>query len=147
MTPRQQFLAMATVSALLALPLLALAQSAPGAPASAPPAAAPAPTATPAVDPATLQQARRATKVIGAAVYNENNQSIGEVDDIIIPREGGAPVAVLSVGGFLGIGARLVAVPYERLRMNAQERLVLPGATKDSLTALPAFSYDSTTRG
>ena len=102
---------------------------------------------TMAVDSATLTNGRRASKVIGSTVYNENNESIGEVDDILIPPQGGPPVAVVSVGGFLGIGAKLVAVPYERLRMNTENnRWTLSGATKDSLTNLPTFTYDNNTR-
>ncbi len=99
-----------------------------------------------AVDSASMRDARRASRVIGSAVYNENNESIGEVDDIVIPTNGGAPVAVVSVGGFLGIGAKLVAVPYERLRMNGERnRWTLTGsASRDDLNRLPTFSYDST---
>jgi hypothetical protein len=70
------------------------------------------------------------------------------VDDIIIPQGGGQPVAVISVGGFLGIGAKLVAVPYDRLQMNTERnRWTMTGATKDSLTNLPTFSYDNTASG
>lgn len=104
-------------------------------------------TGTMAVDSARLREGRRASKVIGSTVYNENNDSIGSVDDIIVPPGGGQPVAVLSVGGFLGIGAHLVAIPYERLQYNAErERWTLQGATKDSLQALPAYSYDEGNR-
>ena len=97
-----------------------------------------------AVDSAAMRSARRASKVIGSNVYNENNESIGEVDDILIPASGGAPVAVISVGGFLGIGAKLVAVPYERLQMNTERnRWTMSGATKEGLTSLPTFTYDN----
>jgi sporulation protein YlmC with PRC-barrel domain len=100
-----------------------------------------------AVDSASMRDARRASRVIGAAVYNENNESVGEVDDIVLPANANAPVvAVVSVGGFLGIGAKLVAVPYERLRMNNERnRWTLTGAaSRDDLNRLPTFSYDST---
>jgi hypothetical protein len=104
---------------------------------------------TMAVDSAALQNGRRASRVIGSNVYNEDNDSIGEVDDIIVPQAGGQPVAIISVGGFLGIGARLVAVPYQRLQFNAErERWMLPGATKESLESLPAHEYqDGNRRG
>ncbi len=109
--------------------------------------AAAAPSATTgaaAVDGTALRNGRRASKVIGSAVYNENNESIGEIDDILIPPGGSAPVAVISVGGFLGIGAKLVAVPYDRLNMaaNSNGRWTLAGATKESLGSLPTFTYD-----
>ncbi len=97
-----------------------------------------------AVDSATLATGRRATKLIGATVYNEQGESIGEVDNLIILPGGGNPVAVLSVGGFLGIGAKLVAVPYERLQMNAERnRWTLAGATREGLTAQPTFTYEA----
>jgi hypothetical protein len=100
-----------------------------------------------AVDSARLQGGLRASRMIGANVYNENNDSIGEVDDIIVPRAGGQPIAILSVGGFLGIGARMVAVPFERLQFNTErERWVLPGATKDSLQSLPPHTYEDGNR-
>jgi sporulation protein YlmC with PRC-barrel domain len=169
MTARQRLLAMTATAALLALPILALAQTSPSPnPAVSPPANSPAGGVTPpptapaaqtapataaprpsslnsAVDARTLREGRRASKVIGASVYNDAGETVGQVDDILIPREAGPPVAIISVGGFLGIGAKLVAVPYDNLRM-AESRWTLPGATKESLNALPAYSYDSAPR-
>ena len=60
---------------------------------------------------AALRDGTRTSKVVGSSVYNDARDDIGKVDDIIIPRGGGAPVAIISVGGFLGIGSRYVAVP------------------------------------
>lgn len=83
----------------------------------------------------------RASRIIGANVLNERNETVGEIEDLIVAT-GAAPMAVLSVGGFLGIGARLVAVPLSELRYNAErERWVLNGATKESLQARPAYTY------
>lgn len=99
------------------------------------------------VDSERLRDGRRASRLIGSNVVNEQNETIGEVEDLMITPGGGAPVAVLSVGGFLGIGARLVAVPYDRLQYNAErERWVLRGATRDSLRSLPEFSYPAESR-
>jgi hypothetical protein len=103
-----------------------------------------------AVDSVRLRDGRRASKVIGSTVYGggDGNDSIGSIDDLIVLRDGDDPIAILSVGGFLGIGAKLVALPYERLQHNAERnRWVLPGATKESLTALPSFAYDAEPRG
>ncbi len=47
---------------------------------------------------------------------------------------------MLSVGGFLGLGDRLVVVPYDSLKM-AANKIMLPGATKEALKALPEFKY------
>jgi hypothetical protein len=101
-----------------------------------------------AVDSSRLQNGRRASQVIGANVYNENDESIGEVDDIIIPQGGTQPVAILSVGGFLGIGARLVAIPYDQLQHAAdRNRWMLRGVTKDSLREMPEYRHQADRRG
>lgn len=84
----------------------------------------------------------RASKVIGADVVNAANESIGKIDDVIIASDGKAPYAVLSIGGFLGMGARLIAVPYESLRV-VERKIMLPGATKEQLNMLPEFRYAS----
>ena len=139
MTARQQLFAMAATAALLALPVWAMAQPAPSAPAQTMPGGS---IHNQVVDARTLREGRRASRLIGASVYNDSAETIGEVDDLLIPRDGGPPVAIISVGGFLGIGAKLVAVPYDNLRMGGT-RWTLPGATKESLNALPGYSYET----
>ncbi|MFH5924217.1 PRC-barrel domain-containing protein [Roseomonas xinghualingensis] len=93
-------------------------------------------------------QTDRASRIIGSTVYNERNESIGSVDDLIMPQGNSSPMVVVSVGGFLGIGAKLVAVPLSDLRWSAADnRWTIAGATKESLTSLPAYSYDAARRG
>ena len=84
----------------------------------------------------------RASKVIGASVVNEANDTVGKVDDVIIGQDGKSPFVVLSVGGFLGMGTKLIVLPYEQLKATGN-KLVLPGATKDALKDLPEFKYAS----
>ncbi len=84
----------------------------------------------------------RASKVIGTSVVNDANDTVGKIDDVIIGQDGKAPFVVLSVGGFLGMGDKLVVLPYEQLRTTGG-KVVLPGATKDALKALPEFKYAS----
>ena len=84
----------------------------------------------------------RASKVIGSSVVNDAGDTVGRVDDIIIGEDGKAPFVVLAVGGFLGIGDRLVVLPYEQLKA-MDRKIVMPGATKDALKDLPAFKYAS----
>lgn len=84
----------------------------------------------------------RASKLIGAPVYNEQEERIGSVDDLIISPDRSVSFAVVSVGGFLGLGGRLVAIPVEQLQ-EKEDRLVLPGATKEALAKLPEFQYAS----
>jgi hypothetical protein len=94
------------------------------------------------VDEKPLAEAYRASKLIGASVANEKDEKIGNVDDLIITPTDRVLFAVISVGGFLGINGRLVAVPYSSLMVDDKGRkVVLPGASKDSLSKLPAFRY------
>ena len=82
----------------------------------------------------------RASKVIGSSVVNDANQTIGKIDELLVTRDGKEPYAVLSVGGFLGMGTRLVVIRYDSLKF-ADNKIMLPGGTKDGLKMLPAFQY------
>ena len=84
----------------------------------------------------------RASKLIGAPVYNEQEERVGSIDDLIISPDRSVSFAVVSVGGFLGLGGRLIAIPVEQLR-EEKDRLILPGATKEALAKLPEFQYAS----
>ena len=58
----------------------------------------------------------RASKVVGLNVYNNDNQSIGSINDLLTDKSGNIKAAVISVGGFLGVGAHLVAVPFDKVK-------------------------------
>ena len=60
------------------------------------------------VDVQTLSAGYRASKVIGSSVVNDANETIGKIDDLLVSSDGKQPYAVLSVGGFLRMGTRLV---------------------------------------
>jgi hypothetical protein len=92
------------------------------------------------VDVQKLSAGYRASKVIGSSVLNDANETIGKIDDILVSSDGKNPYAVLSIGGFLGMGSRLVVVPYDTLKF-ADQKIVLPGGTKDGLRILPEFKY------
>jgi hypothetical protein len=126
---------------LMAIPLLAVLALAP-LPHAAFAQGAPQTVSVVKVDVAPLATGFRASKVIGATVVNDANETVGKVDDVIISADGKAPFAVLSVGGFLGMGTKLVVVHYDNLRFQ-QDRVVLPGGNKDQLKALPEFKYAS----
>ncbi|MDV3243025.1 MAG: PRC-barrel domain-containing protein, partial [Methylocaldum sp.] len=87
----------------------------------------------------------RASKLMRANVYNENNQKIGAIDDFIVSPDGSLSVAIVDVGGFLGMGAHRVAIPVQQFQPIGDKtdvsKLVLPGASKDALKALPEFKY------
>src|SRR3981081_3353617 len=78
----------------------------------------------------------RASKVIGSSVLNDSNETIGKIDDLLVTRDGKEPYAVLSIGGFLGMGTHMVVVRYDSLKF-ADNKIVLPGGSKDGLKMLP----------
>jgi len=94
------------------------------------------------VDPTTLATGYRTSKVVGSTVVNEANETVGTIDDLIVTPSEKVPFAVLSVGGFLGMGTKYVVVPFSSLEVK-DKRMLLPGATKDSLKALPEFKYNT----
>ena len=94
------------------------------------------------IDVQKLAAGYRASKVIGSSVVNEENEVIGKIDDLLVSLDGKEPYAVLSIGGFLGMGTHLVAVPYETLK-STDDKIMLPGGTKNSLRMLPEFKYAS----
>jgi len=58
----------------------------------------------------------RTSKMDGVKVYNEANENIGSINDLLMDKSGNVKIAVIGVGGFLGMGEHLVAVPYEKLK-------------------------------
>lgn len=92
------------------------------------------------VDVQTLAAGYRASKVIGSSVVNDTGETIGKIDDILISSDGKQPYAVLSIGGFLGMDSHLIVVPYNSLKFG-DEKVTLPGGTKEGLKMLPEFKY------
>ncbi|MBP0466534.1 hypothetical protein J5Y09_21575 [Roseomonas sp. PWR1] len=185
---------MALAAGLIVVPMLAMAQtsSAPAAPPAAG-AAATRPTLVPlftATAGSTVMLRPRLSQLIGSTIYNDREEKIGEVEDILLfpsvaappmmtaappaptasqsaaaptttppasppasaaPARAAAtaaipasayPLAVVQVGGFLGMGGRLITVPLADLRWNAgNEHIVLPGVTKEMLQTRTAFEY------
>ena len=131
-------------------------------------------------------RAWRCSRVVGATVYDDTGENIGRIDDLIVDQDGKISTAVISIGGFLGIGKKLVVVRYDQLRFEERLtvgtelapppvstgapttapgptardvpvstplprteaprnetilRIVLTGASKDSLTSMPEFDY------
>ena len=82
----------------------------------------------------------RASKLSGANVYNRDKDKIGTIDDLVVSPTDHTAFAILSVGGFLGMGKHYVAVPFNDLQITAKQ-VTMPDATKSSLEALPEFKY------
>ena len=92
------------------------------------------------VDVQKLAAGYRSSKVVGSNVVNDANETIGKIDDLLVSRDGRQPYAVLSVGGSLGMGNRLVVVPYDLLKFG-DNKVILPGGTKEGLKMLQEFKY------
>ena len=93
------------------------------------------------VDVHEVAEGYRASKLIGSGVVNDQNEKIGTVEDIIIGKDK-VLIAVLQVGGFLHIGGRMVAVPFQSLVLEDNgAKIKLPGATQEALKKLPEFKY------
>ena len=115
----------------------------------------------------------RGSKVVGLNVYNDKNESIGSINDLLIDKSGNIKAVVLGVGGFLGMGEHLVAIPFDKIKFVDQPvpstttsssskpsttgsastststknpwypDHALFNATKDELKAMPEFKYST----
>ena len=79
-------------------------------------------------------------QIFGSPVYNDLNERIGSVDDIIVTFDKSVSYAIVNAGGFLAVTKHDVAVPVSQLKLIAG-KLVLPGATRDALKDVPPFEY------
>jgi sporulation protein YlmC with PRC-barrel domain len=82
----------------------------------------------------------RAKKLIGADVYGPHNKPVGNVGDLIVDLSGRVTAFVVSVGGFLGIGTRHVAVPTSDVKIGEDGRLTV-NLTQDQLERAPEFDF------
>ncbi len=110
----------------------------------------------------------RSSNLVGANVFNNAGQTIGTIDNLLVTTNGNVSHAIISVGGFLGVGSKLVEVPFHRLQFKLSKNdrgmtntapanaspnnqsaqtppdysVVLSGATKASLKKMTAFTYE-----
>lgn len=101
-----------------------------------------APVSTPiaGIDDAAMAKSARASKLIGNKIY-KGDTSIGQIEDVLIEVDNATvPAAILSVGGFLGVGNKLVAVPVNQIKIDSEARFTTD-LTKEQLTNAPAFDY------
>lgn len=79
-------------------------------------------------------------QILGHPVYNDLNERIGSIDDVIVTTEKLVSYAIINAGGFLAVTKHDVAVPVSQLKL-VGDKLVLAGATRDNLKASPPFEY------
>ena len=117
----------------------AFAQTQPAAPAD--PAAPATEPMAPAIAPA---EGSLASNLIGEKVYNgtgNDAENIGDVNDLVIGKDGNVESVIIGVGGFLGLGEKNVAMDYGKIKWAEKEgdRWIVVAGTKDELKALPSF--------
>ncbi len=101
-------------------------------------------TTAPAAAPATASDTTfngnwRTSKVVGLNVYNEANESLGSINDLLTDKQGNIKAVVIGVGGFLGVGERLIAVPFDKIKFVSEPLQTAAsgsaGMTKSSSTS------------
>ena len=73
---------------------------------------------------------------MGKTVYNEKNEKVGEVEDVVLATDGKASYFVVGAGGFLGMGKHDVAIPFDTVTQ-MEDKLILQGYTKEKLKSMP----------
>jgi hypothetical protein len=103
---------------------------------------------SPAASGTSYQGDWRASKVVGLKIYNDNNDSIGSINDLLTDRSGNIKAVVIGVGGVLGVGEQLVAVPFDKVKF-VNEPVPSSSASNAPTTAPGAGSRptSSTTTG
>jgi sporulation protein YlmC with PRC-barrel domain len=76
----------------------------------------------------------RTSKVVGLNVYNDNNENLGSINDLLTDKSGNIKAVVIGVGGFLGVGTHLIAVPFDKIKF-VNEPVAYTGA---AATGAPA---------
>jgi uncharacterized protein YrrD len=83
------------------------------------------------------QQAVRIEKLLGSPVVNSKGDKVGKIEDVLLDQTGNY-YAVVSVGGFLGIGAKDVALPLSDLQLGQDEAYLMSAETEDQLKQSPS---------
>ena len=97
-------------------------------------------------DSSSFQGTWRASKLVGLSVYNEKNESLGSINDLLTDKSGNIKAVVIGVGGFLGVGEHLVAVPLDKIKF-VNEPIVYAGAGATAPGAATRPATNSTTTG
>jgi hypothetical protein len=109
------------------------------------PSAQPAQPARPALAPpaSTTPNAAAArtdgSHLIGLALRNTTNESIGNIEDVIVDADGRVRQVIVGVGGFLGIGQRKVSLRWDQLRFNQDRQGAVVNVTKEQVRAMPEY--------
>jgi sporulation protein YlmC with PRC-barrel domain len=99
-------------------------------------------------DASSYQGNWRASKLVGLSVYNDSNESLGSINDLLTDKSGNIKAVVIGVGGFLGVGEHLVAVPLDKIKfVNEPVVYAGAGAPKTTNTSSTSTLPPTTTTG
>ena len=130
------------VALVLSAPVLAQTTTTP-APTTPPPAATPSGQTMRYTHQA---EEMRASKLIGTTVVNTANERVGDINEIVLGKDGKVAAVIVGVGGFLGMGEHEVAVNFNSIRMSRDQNdnlVVTMNATKDVLKDAPQWRWDT----
>lgn len=88
----------------------------------------------------------RTSKLVGLNVYNDSNESLGSINDLLADKNGDIKAVVIGVGGFLGVGEHLVAVPYDKVKF-VDEPVAYSGTASAPASGGARNSTSTTTTG
>ena len=83
----------------------------------------------------------RASELIGRDVHDARNDKTGEIEDLIVSRDGETVMAIISLGGLFGHGTKLVAIPYQDLRIARDGGRIYYSGTTEDMQGRSAFTY------
>lgn len=86
----------------------------------------------------------RSSKLVGLSVYNDSNESLGSINDLLTDKSGNIKAVVIGVGGFLGVGEHLVAVAFDKVKF-VDEPIAYTGASTAPATGGARPSSTTTT--
>lgn len=78
--------------------------------------------------------------ILSKDVFNEASEKVGVIEDIIVTPDKALSYSIVSTGGFLGMAKHDVVIPVNQFKIQ-NKRIVLPGATKEAVKAMPEFKY------
>jgi sporulation protein YlmC with PRC-barrel domain len=85
------------------------------------------------------ERTHRVSRIIGTDVRNRQGQKIGDIKDVVLDRSGQVAYAVVSTGGFLGVGDRLHAIPWTALQQDGEQNHFVLDIDKQRLGKAPGF--------
>ena len=88
----------------------------------------------------TADHGMRTSHMLGTPIYNDHNDKIGQIDDVVLPSAGGEVSLVLSLDPGIAGGAKLIKVPLSHVHL-VSDKMMMPDGTKSALMTMPRYDY------